>query len=164
MDTPQTFTRIQIILHWTVAALVAYQFLFPDSIEQAWRAFRRGTYAASDFDNLALAHLVVGVLVLVLVAWRLALRLRYGAPAADPAEPAALQMLSKAAHYALYGLLVVLPLSGLIGWFYGAAASIQIHLVAKTILLPLIGLHALGALVHHFYWRTDVLKRMLGVA
>jgi len=92
---------------------------------------------------------------------RLWLRLKYGAPPADPAEPVALQWLAKLAHIALYLLLIILPVSGLVGWISGEGTPIQAHLIAKTILLPLIGLHVLGALVHHFFWKTNVLRRMM---
>ena len=164
MRTPDHFSRTQIILHWAVAALVACQFLFSDDIEDAWREFARGRYDADDFSAGAGAHIAGGVLILLLVLWRLALRYRYGAPAPDAAEPPALQLLARLAHFALYGLLVILPLSGLAGWVGEQQAGIRVHLIAKTVLLPLIGLHFVGALVHHFWWRTDVLKRMLGMA
>lgn len=156
------YTRTQVILHWSVVALIAFQYLGSEGIEHAWRAFVRGEYVqAEDFSGLALAHLISGVLVLILVIWRLVLRVRVGAPPPDPAEPPILQMLSKIAHFVIYALIIILPLSGMAAWGGGITGAIRVHLMAKTILLPLIGLHVLGALVHHFVWRTDVLKRML---
>jgi cytochrome b561 len=164
MQHPSHFTRTQIVLHWTVAVLVACQFLFSSGIERAWREFARGRFEPEDFTVAAAAHMASGMLILALVIWRLVLRYRHGAPAPDPAEPPALQFLAKAAHFALYALIIILPLSGFFGWVFGQSAPIRVHLIAKTILLPLIGLHVVGALVHHFWWRTDVLKRMLGPA
>lgn len=164
VQTPDRFSRTQIILHWAVALLIACQFVFSEGIERAWRAFARGQFTQDDFTGAAAAHLVSGVLILLLVIWRLVLRYRYGAPAADPAEPPALQMLARIVQFAIYALIIILPLSGLAGWALGLSAPIQVHLLAKTVLLPLICLHVAGALVHHFWWRTDVLKRMLGMA
>lgn len=164
MNAPDRFTRTQIVLHWTVAVLIACQFLFSSGIERAWREFARGQFEPEDFTAAAAAHLASGMLIFVLVIWRLVLRYRHGAPAADPAEPPALQFLAKAAHFVLYALVIILPLSGFFGWAFGQSAPIRVHLIAKTILLPLIGLHVAGALVHHFWWRTNVLKRMLGAA
>lgn len=161
MKTSAGYTRFQIALHWTIAVLVAFQFLASEGIEQAWRAFSRTGVVGDAFSSLALAHIVVGVAVLVLMAGRIWLRLKYGAPPADPAEPVALQWLARLAHVALYLLLIILPVSGLAGWISGNGTPIQAHLVAKTILLPLIGLHVLGALVHHFFWKTKVLRRMM---
>lgn len=155
------FTPAQIILHWAVVALIAFQYLASEGIEHAWRSFTRGQFTQADFGGFALAHMLVGIAVLVLVAWRLVLRASVGAPPVDPAEPVALQWLAKASHFLLYALIIILPLSGLAGWAGGISAAIRVHLIAKTILLPLIGLHLIGALVHHFVWKTDVLKRMV---
>jgi cytochrome b561 len=161
---PQTYSPTQIMLHWAVVALIAFQYLGSGGMEHAWRAYARGEYTQDDFSGLALAHIVSGVTVLVLVIWRLALRWKVGAPPPDPAEPRALQMLARIAHFALYALIIILPLSGMAGWGGGLTSAIRVHLLAKTILLPLIGLHVLGALVHHFVWKTNVLKRMLSPA
>ncbi|MGC4025381.1 MAG: cytochrome b/b6 domain-containing protein [Mesorhizobium sp.] len=161
MKTSVGYRASQIALHWTIAVLVAFQFLASSGIEQAWRAFRRDGVVGDAFSSLALAHIVVGVAVLLLMAARVWLRLKHGAPPADPTEPVVLQWLAKLAHVALYLLLILLPISGLAGWISGNGTPIQAHLIAKTILLPLIGLHVLGALVHHFFWKTNVLRRMM---
>ena len=158
---PVTFSRTQIILHWTVVALIAFQFLAHDGMEHLWRASQRGgTVSASD-TNLAYLHIFCGCLVLMLVLWRLVLRLTRGAPVAPEAEPVALRVVAALSHFALYALIIVLPVSGLAAWFFGVAPAAGVHLIAKTVLLPLIFLHAAGALAHHFIWKTDVLKRML---
>lgn len=154
------YTRTQVSLHWAVVVLVAFQYLGSDGIERAWRAFARGEYTQDDFSGLALAHILSGVAVLVFAIWRLILRAKVGAPPPHPSEPPVLQLLAKAVHVGIYALLIILPLSGMAGWGGGISAAIRVHLIAKTILLPLIGLHVAGALVHHFIWRTDVLRRM----
>ncbi|MCO5065410.1 MAG: cytochrome b/b6 domain-containing protein [Rhizobiaceae bacterium] len=161
MSVATGYNKSQILLHWTVAVFIAFQFLASEGIEQAWDAFEDTGVVGDAFSSLALAHIVVGVAVLLLMAARLWLRLKYGAPPADPAEPVALQWLAKLAHVALYALLIILPVSGLVGWILGNGSAIDAHKIAKTVLLPLIGLHVLGALVHQFFWKTNVLRRML---
>ncbi|MBX3596863.1 MAG: cytochrome b/b6 domain-containing protein [Rhizobiaceae bacterium] len=160
MEAPAGYTRSQIVLHWLIAALVAFQFLASDGIEAAWRAFIRTQVVGDAFSALALAHIVVGITILLLVGARLWLRLKHGAPAPDPAEPRVLQWLAKLAHFALYVVLIILPLSGLVGWVFGQSQPIEVHQIAKTILLVLVGLHLLGVLFHQFIWKTGVLRRM----
>lgn len=91
MTAAPGYTRSQIGLHWLVAVLIAFQYLGSDGIENAWRAFRRTGTVGDAFSPLAVAHIAVGVAILLLVAARIRLRLKHGAPAPDPAEPAALQ-------------------------------------------------------------------------
>lgn len=164
MQHRDRYSRTQIVLHWTIAFLILFQFLLPRGIEHAWRAFRHGTFTQADFSGLALAHLLVGITVLVLAVWRLSIRLRHGAPAPDPAEPPALQWLAKAVHFILYVLLFYMPLTGLTAWVGGVAQAGAAHHFGKLALLAVVSLHVLGALVHQFWWRTPVLKRMLGMA
>lgn len=161
MTTGAGYTKSQIVLHWSIAVLVAFQFLGSEGIERAWRAFRRTGVVGDAFSSLALAHIIAGIAILLLMAARVWLRLKHGAPPAHAAEPVALQWLAKLAHLALYLLLIILPISGLAGWISGNGTPVQVHLIAKTILLPLIGLHVLGALVHQFFWRTGIMRRML---
>lgn len=158
---PVAFSRTQIALHWTVAVLIAFQFLAHDGMEHLWRATQRGGTVSATDTNMAYLHIFCGCLVLVLVIWRLALRFTRGAPAAPAAEPVALRLVAAASHFALYALIIILPVSGLAAWFFGATPAAGVHVIAKTVLLPLIFLHAAGALAHHFVWKTDVLKRML---
>ena len=40
----------------------------------------------------------------------------------------------------------------------------QAHSVAEKLLIVLVALHVLAALAQHFWFKTDVLKRMLGSA
>ncbi|MNU52610.1 Prokaryotic cytochrome b561 [compost metagenome] len=64
-------------------------------------------------------------------------------------------------HWSLYAMFIIMPLAG-IGAFYfknGMAAFAHIGWM-KTALWVLICLHILGVLVHQFYWKTNILRRM----
>jgi cytochrome b561 len=157
MPVPNGYSRGQIALHWIAALLVARQYLFKDGIEAAWSAFQKG--AATGFDPLVLAHVAGGGLVLVLALWRLSIRARRGAPGVAGGSRGQ-RMLAQATHAGLYGLMLLLPLSGAVAWFGGVAAAADAHGVLKTLLLALVALHVLGALYHHFVLKDGVLNRM----
>ena len=120
------------------------------------------------------------MLVVVRIGWRLTHR----APAPDSGTPPWQRWASGLTHLALYGLIVVMSLTGWAAssvreWpvtLFGAA-TLPTILPAGTkigfkmgdmhadqlswVLLGLIGLHALAALYHHFIQRDSVLRRML---
>ena len=125
------------------------------------RAARRGGTVDPSDETFAYLHIIAGCLVLVFAVWRVALRLTYGAPSAPTSEPAIFRLLASLAHVAIYALIFILPVSGLVAWIFGVGGAASAHVIAKTVLLPLIFLHVAGALVHHFFWKTDVLRRML---
>ena len=110
---------------------------------------------------LADLHVAFGVAVFALALLRVALRVRRGAPPPPQDEHPALRMAARATHFALYALILLMPVTGGLAWFGGIEAMADLHGAGKAAILVLVGLHVLGALYQHFYLRTDVLRRML---
>ena len=155
---PRGFSLSQILLHWIVALLVLAQYMNDGPIGAAWRAFRRGQEIPGSL--LATAHVVVGCAILVLVAWRIALRLTRGAPHPPDDEPLILRAAAAATHVLLYAMLLILPLSGIAAWFGGVGQAMGAHRLMESLLLPLAGLHVCGAIYPRFVLGSDVLARM----
>lgn len=155
------YSPMQIVLHWTVVVLVAFQFLAHAGIEQSWRAFIRGDEVAdADATTLTYLHIAAGVLIFLLALARIYLRLTRGAPSPPVDEPRFLQVIAEAVHGSIYLLLLLLPISGSITWFLGIEAAGAVHRLLKNLLLAAIVLHIAGALFQHFVRRSDVLMRM----
>ncbi len=156
---PATYSRTQIILHWLIAVLVAFQIIFHEGIAAIWDDRMRGIVPNEPSPN---PHAIVGLLILALVLWRLTLRLRRGTPALPETEHPALKFVASATHWLFYLLLIGMPISGATAWFFGLPQPAQAHSLAEKLLIPLIILHILAALAQHYYFKTNVLKRMLG--
>lgn len=157
--SPTGYTRTQIVLHWVVALLILPQFLFHDAIAAGWRAHLRGE--TPQVDAAVWIHIVIGVVIAALVAWRMSIKARRGAPALPEDEPPLLKLVSTLTHLGLYALLLLLTLSGLAGWFADVRIAIEAHAILKTLLLGLIVLHVLGALYHALVLRSGVMARMV---
>ena len=100
-----SYSKTQVWLHWAVAAMILVQFVFPDGMQHAWRAFRRSQEVASGDMPLAYMHIVLGIAVLVLAAWRLGLRFKLGAPPPPPGEHPALRLPAAAVQTIIYALI-----------------------------------------------------------
>ncbi len=159
MTVRNGYSITQIALHWIVAVLVAAQYLFKDAIAAAWDAIRAGQTFA--FDPLILAHIIAGVLILAFVVWRVVLRLRRGVPPPPENEPAPLKTVSHVAHWAFYGVLAAMSVTGLVAWFGDVAPAAQAHNVLKVVLLALIALHILAVPFHWIVLKNDVMRRMI---
>ncbi|MFN3292351.1 MAG: cytochrome b [Gemmobacter sp.] len=155
-STAPAYSRLQIGLHWLTAALVVVQVVFHESIVAAWDKLQQG--ASLVFDPLVQAHVLGGIALLGLVAWRLALRFRRAVPAAE--GPAWLRRAAALGHLALYATLVGLGLSGLAAWFGGLEAAAELHEALKPVLLLLVAGHVAAALWHHFVRKDGTLARM----
>lgn len=158
---PANYSKTQIVLHWVTMLLVLFQIVLHDEIVRLWTGRMDGTLPNVATPN---AHVAVGFLILALVAWRLVLRFRRGVPALPASEHPALKLVASGTHALFYVLLVGMPLSGAAAWIFGVAPAAQAHSVAEKLLILLIALHVLAALAQHFWFKTDVLKRMLGRA
>jgi cytochrome b561 len=164
-------------LHWLMALLVVAAYLL---IEQ------RGLFPRGSGGRVAMmqGHFWVGIAIFLLAWWRLASRVRLGAPRITPPLDKASALLSKLVHLALYAFFIVMPLLGMAtAWSDGKAVMIPFTGLALPALLPenealahqledlhgsigeafywVIGAHVLAAIWHHAFRRDDTLKRML---
>lgn len=156
-----SFSISQRLLHWATAVLVLFNLLLPDGMN-AWKhAIRTTGMATNDQVASANIHAIVGIAIFILVVARLWLRHATGAPPSPPEEPAIFRFAAKLAHVALYFLLIAMPATGAAAYYLGYSGAGDIHAdVLKVVLWALVGAHVLGALVHQFYWKTNVLRRM----
>lgn len=156
-----SFSVAQRVLHWLTAAFVIFNLLLPDGMNEWKRAVRTTGSATPDQVSGANIHAYVGIAILVLVAARLMLRFTTGVPNSPSEEPMIFQLAAKLAHFALYFLLIAMPVTGAAAYYLGYSSAGDVHAdYLKVILWALIGAHVLGALVHQFYWKTNVLRRM----
>ena len=156
---PQSYSRQQILLHWIIVALVALQYLLHEGMSDAFEAVEDG--GLPEATALASGHIFGGFVVFALTLWRLQLRLTHGVPPAPEAEPETFRTISKAAHWAFYGLLILLPISGAVAWFRASEAAGEVHEVLRALLLALIAAHVGAVLVHQFVWKTNLGARMV---
>lgn len=163
------------LIHWLTALLVIAAYIFsPGGTETRIYA------PANDFDRQLheLLGLSVFTLTLLRVSWR-----AFFPPPKGPEMPAWMEFGAKAGHWALYGLLALVPVTAIVGaWLEGhpltvlALGTIQpwlsssrslglwladIHGWLGDVLIWLAGFHAAAALYHHFWRRDTVLLSML---
>ncbi len=161
-------------LHWLIALLIA-------------AGFGLGTFMVDlPFSPAKLKyfswHKWIGVTVFLLAVIRLVWRMTHRPPLSLSA-PAWRLRAALLTHWALYGLILVTPISG---WIYSSSTGFQtvylglfplpdligkdptlkgplklVHLSLNYAMAALVALHVLAALKHHFVDRDGVLRRML---
>ncbi|RHW77444.1 cytochrome b [Colwellia sp. RSH04] len=174
-NTENHYGSVSIKMHWLMVILMALVF----ATIEGRQLFEKGTELRELFK---MWHFMLGLLVLVLVTIRIYLKCIQINPKITP-ELSAMQALgAKAAHLALYGFMIAMPIAG---WFILSAAGKpipffglelpaligvdkelaktikEIHETAGELGYYLIGFHAMAALVHHYIQKDDTLTRML---
>jgi cytochrome b561 len=168
------FTRPAIALHWLLAVLLIGQFAFGFLLGE----IPRNTPARGFWIN---QHKSVGLVIGLLVLLRLAWRLRHPPPPPLP-MPVWQRRAAHASHWAMYACMVLMPLSGYLGSNFSKhgiklfhivrlapwgpddrqlyAIFNQTHAVTAVVFLLLIGLHLLAVAKHVLIDRDRLLARM----
>jgi len=171
------YTSTAKLLHWLVASLVVVQFVLANLAERAEDADDLVSELAL-FAN----HRSVGITILALIIIRLLWRWRNPPPPLPETVPRWQLMASRVSHYSLYGILLVMPISG---WLMSSAADVSvtwfnlvnlpdfiapnhdreeffegIHELLATLLFVIASLHILAALKHGLFDKDGVLQRM----
>lgn len=173
--TATSYPPAAIALHWIMVVLIAAVFT---AIEL------KGYYPKGSETRALLTsvHMMLGITVLLLVIVRIGIRIPNSAPPIVP-RPAAWQTaLAHLTHFTLYAAMIGMPL---LGWtmvsagghsvpFYGlslppivgenkafAHQLEEIHEFLGNALYYVIGLHAIGALFHHYVLKDNTLLRMV---
>ncbi|MVA82544.1 cytochrome B [Agrobacterium vitis] len=154
------YSRLQVGLHWAVVILVAFQFLAHNAIEAAWSAHPNGGVPSQRAAVLVYMHIAGGLLILALALCRICLRITRGAPEPPTDEPRIMKIISETVHGLIYVMLLSLPISGAVAWFFNVALAAIIHEYMQALLLALIAAHIAGALFQHLIRRSDVMMRM----
>lgn len=157
-SSPSTYRSIQKWLHWLTASGVILQYAMFDGMG---RPFGEGVEANQmPYTVTTISHIAIGTTILLLTILRMILRLRFGAPTPHEAEPSWAVIGAHLAHGALYALILLLPLSGLLAWFLPSETLAEWHAIGATLLIWLIFAHVFAVAVHQVWWRTDILRRM----
>ncbi|MGY3619263.1 cytochrome b [Bradyrhizobium sp. USDA 10063] len=158
-------------LHWITVTLVVALW----GIGQAGDLFPRGAFRTGVWST----HVLLGVLTAFVLVTRVAWRAHFGR-VLPPTESGALQMIAKLTHQALYVLLGLVVLTGIVNASYrgfdvfglwsvpqfgsGDAATRhsinEWHELVANALMLVAAVHALAAFGHHYVWRDHLLDRM----
>lgn len=148
----------QITAHWIIVFLVLFQFATGSTMEAAMDL----GYAADQLPKAGVIffHGIIGGSILLVMLWRVTLRRRWGAPPPPASAPRAIQIISRANHFAFYGVLIAMPLVGLLAVLTLNRTLGAIHGISALLLVLLALAHVAGALWHVFK-RDGTIKRVL---
>ena len=175
------YPLIHRLLHWAVAVVVLGTLTVGMIFTFLEFEGTLATFGKATTDLLYKYHKSFGIVVLILMLARLAVRLAYGKPGYRPPIAGWERSVSTAVHASLYGLLLLQPI---LGWAATAAGGYpiqffewnlpgflskdealsevlyEVHGVGGWLILILAGLHIAAALRHWLVQRDQVMTRM----
>lgn len=173
-STVDRYTPVAMAIHWLTALLVVSLSVVGSIMSDLTPPFKYTVYGL---------HKATGILILVLTVVRLGWRFTHPVPALPTSIVRWQALAARAAHVALYALLILMPLSG---WAMSSAAGYPVnifglfdipalldkdaamagffketHELLANGLLVVVAAHTFAALLHHYYYKDTVLRRML---
>lgn len=164
------YSNRMVIVHWLTLALVVAAWLLGDMVHDA-----RKEEGATLLGYAV--HGLVGGTVLLFTLARLYFRSKDGTP--PPVGQSSMDSVAKGIHYALYAVLVLLPVSGVMqvatsdvskALMAGDAALLpqkftgvpahEVHEMLVTVLIVLVVVHVLGAIKHQLIDKDNLMERM----
>jgi cytochrome b561 len=131
MATPRTrFAASQKFLHWFMAACI---------LSMLFIGVGMVSTVAPKYLTLLQIHKPLGIVILVLVLIRFALRLYYGAPALPADLPVPMRLAAESSQYIFYALMIAMPL---IGWGMLSASSHPVILFSGVSLPAILPINA----------------------
>src|SRR6201994_144301 len=171
------FSLLQRALHWLMALCILTMLFIGVGMVST---------VMPKYLALVSIHKPLGIAILVLALIRLAVRLRYGAPPLPADLPEPMKLAAVLSHYALYALMIGMPL---LGWGMLSAASYPVvlfggvhlpailpqsdslhallwsaHFYLAFVFFTLILLHVAAALFHALVRRDGVFEAMASVS
>lgn len=166
------YSKRMVIVHWlTLALLIAAWFLGEELAESTDESM--ATLAGY------LVHGAAGAAALLMTLSRLLFRRKDGTPA--PVGNGLMDKVATGIHHALYTVLFLLPVSGMMTVLtsdagkallagdvsllpkdggYEHVAAHEVHEVLVTVLIVLVAVHLLGAIKHQFIMKDGLMERM----
>lgn len=177
LNSNRSYGWISILLHWIMAVALIGLYFVGDYMVGL-------TYYDQLYHTLPSWHKAIGVIVGILLVFRVVWVYSQPKPDHSTKVPSILHTLAKLGHLALYLLMTIMVISGylistakgkgidIFGWFEVPAflaANAQrgelagdVHEIAATVFVVMVGIHIVAALLHQFYWKDHSLTRMLG--
>jgi len=174
LNTNERWGAVAKFFHWTIVVLIVVQYVLAMTAQDLPLGRQR-------FEITAL-HKSMGLTIFSLAVLRLLWRFMNRVPPLPDTLKAYERVLAHATHFALYALILAMPITG---WMYSTASNFPVnwfglirlptlveadrelahtlHEVHETLFKVLVAvalLHIAGALKHHFWYKDTVLKRM----
>ena len=156
----QIYHSGQVILHWTVAILILYQFVLGNSLSNENLIKCRDVGVTGSECEGFLPHYLIGCILLGLMLIRTGLRIYFGAPPLPKAVPYFIRVLAKLSHLSLYLLVFLMPLTGLLGWHTNSEMLLFTHSIISNCLIVLILTHICAVGFHEGVLGSQLIYRM----
>ena len=107
---PTQYNKFHILIHWLVVLTLLLQMISGDKIASEFLAHRNDPITNEEGTSNSQIHILGGVFIVLLMATRVFLRIKFGVPAPTKKTNDPLKFLSTFVHLGIYLVLFAIPI------------------------------------------------------
>ena len=160
LNVPTHYNKFHILIHWLVVFIILIQMVTGDKIALEFSAFRDQSINIDENTSNGQIHMLGGLFIILLMAIRVFLRIKFGVPAPTKKTNDPLKFLSTFVHLGIYLVLFAIPITGLLA-FSTINVDLGIaHKILVNILYFFVIIHLIGVAYHQIFLGDNIMERI----
>ena len=160
LNVPTHYNKFHILIHWLVVFIILIQMVTGDKIALEFSAFRDQSINIDENTSNGQIHMLGGLFIILLMAIRVFLRIKFGVPAPTKKTNDPLKFLSTFVHLGIYLILFAIPITGLLA-FSTINVNLGIaHKILVNILYLFVIIHLIGVAFHQIFLGDNIMERI----
>ena len=159
-NVPTHYNKFHIFIHWLVVVIILLQMITGDKIALEFLALRNQSINVDGNTSNSQIHMLGGLFIILLMAIRVFLRIKFGVPAPTKKTNDPLKFLSTFVHLGIYLILFAIPITGLLA-FSTINVNLGIaHKILVNILYLFVIIHLIGVAFHQIFLGDNIMERI----
>ena len=160
LNVPTHYNKFHILIHWLVVIVILLQMNTGDKIALEFLALRNEGIKNDGNTSNSQIHILGGLLLILLMAIRVFLRIKFGVPAPTRKTNDPLKFLSTFVHLGIYLILFAIPITGLLAF---STVNVELgiaHKILVNVLYIFVIIHLIGVAYHQLFFADNIMQRI----
>ena len=160
LNVPTHYNKFHILIHWLVVIVILLQMNTGDKIALEFLALRNEGIKNDGNTSNSQIHILGGFLLILLMAIRIFLRIKFGVPAPTRKTNDLLKFLSTLVHLGIYLILFAIPITGLLAF---STVNVELgiaHKILVNVLYIFVIIHLIGVAYHQLFLADNIMERI----
>ena len=160
LNVPTHYNKFHILIHWLVVVIILIQMITGDKIALEFLAIRNQAINIDGNTSNSQIHMLGGLFIILLMAIRVFLRIKFGVPAPTKKTNDPLKFLSTFVHLGIYLILFAIPITGLLAFSTINVDLGLAHKILVNILYLFVIIHLIGVAFHQIFLGDNIMERI----
>ena len=160
LNVPTHYNKFHLLIHWLVVIVILLQMNTGDKIALEFLALRNEGIKNDGNTSNSQIHILGGLLLILLMAIRVFLRIKFGVPAPTRKTNDPLKFLSTFVHLGIYLILFAIPITGLLAF---STVNVELGIAHKNlvnVLYIFVIIHLIGVAYHQIFLADNIMERI----